>query len=139
MNNSTLGTSGEAAGGESQEDEARMKHLKTLIAVVPIVVNITIVIISTSVFILGHKNAHYNPPQAISSSNVNLTSCSHNSFCSHHYSPCHYCHCHISFTSPCNFYPHCPSHEVFLGACHLHPRYHHRLHWEPPRRPRRHL
>ena len=86
MNNSTLGASGEAGGGESQEDEARMKHLKTLIAVVPIVVNITFVIISTSVFLLlRYINAHFNPPQAISSSNANLKSCSHSSFCSYHY------------------------------------------------------
>ena len=39
MNNST------DAIGENVEEEARMEHLKTLIAVVPIVVNINIIII----------------------------------------------------------------------------------------------
>ena len=39
MNNSTEGI------GENVEEEALMEHLKTLIAVVPIVVNITFIII----------------------------------------------------------------------------------------------
>ena len=42
MNNST------EAIGENVEEEARMEHLKTLIAVVPIVVNITFIIIISS-------------------------------------------------------------------------------------------